>query len=168
MQLHEETRVAPFRDKGVSQQGAHMMDGGLELFKTERQEEVRTERGVEGEEEEGMKGGKKHLVTLVEGVPQARWLTDWQSSLALRPLTSAVPLVSLQQEIAGELCEQAEVTSTIVDSVQRGQAVATRGIKRSAPQGFLTRKPKLCVRQAGQPWLGIEDTGWTCLQTGKA
>ena len=128
MQLHEETRVAPFRDKGGSQQGAHRMEVEVALLRTEQQEGGHREIGVE-EEEEGMKRGSQHLVTLVEGVPQAKWLTEWQASLALHPLTSAVPLSSLQQEITGESGEQAGVASTIVNSEQRDQAVTARGIK---------------------------------------
>ena len=157
--------MAPFRDKGGSQQGACRMEVEGALLRTEREEEGHREMSVKGEEE-GMKRGNEHLVTLVESVPQAKWLTEWQASLASCPLTSAVPLSSLQQAITGESGEQAGVASRRVNSNQRNQAVAERGIKRSAPQGFLTRKPKLCVRQVGQPWLGIEDTGWTCLLRG--
>ena len=85
--------MAPFRDKGGSQQGTCRIEVEGALLRTEREEEGHREMSVKGEEE-GMKRGNEHLVTLVESVPQAKWLTEWQASLASCPMTSAVPLSS--------------------------------------------------------------------------
>ena len=42
-----------------------------------------------------------------------------------------------------------------------------RGGKRHLEGKILSRKPRLCIRQLGQPWMELGDTGWTCLQLGE-
>ena len=45
--------------------------------------------------------------------------------------------------------------------------MGTSGGKRRLDGKRLSRKPRLCIRQQGQPWMELGDTSWTCLQHGE-